>query len=162
VSPSWASVRSLRRYVVKAPIETVWEGIGRVGEFRTWWPWLVRFDGTGLVDGDRWSMQVRPPAPYRLAVVINLRQLEPPSYIEAAVSGDVVGTASMALSEHELGCQLLIDSSLAATRPMVRLACGVVPGLAARSHAALLDTGMRQFAERGLHTRIAVGPHPVL
>jgi hypothetical protein len=160
VSPAGASVHSLRRYVFEAPVETVWDGIGRVGEYRTWWPWLARFEGNGLVAGDTWSMEVRPQAPYRLAVAIRLDLVEPPWRTEAEVSGDVVGTASLSLAEHGSGCELVVDSTLVAVRPLVRWACGIVPGLAARSHAAVLDAGCRQFAERGLGVGITVGPHP--
>jgi hypothetical protein len=155
---SRSSVHSVRRYVFEAPVETVWAGIGRVGEYRTWWPWLADFTGTGLMAGDCWSMAVHPPAPYRLRVRVALVAVVAPHRIDAEISGDVIGTAGLVLTPVAASCELVIDSALTARRRWVRFLCTVVPGLAARSHRAVLDAGARQFAARGLGVAVTVGP----
>lgn len=186
-------VRSVRRYVFAAPVAQVWAALGTVDRYRAWWPWLGEFRATGLVEGDVWDCEVRPPAPYRLRVSITLGEVSAPTHVRAIVSGDVVGHAELslaALSPAGPGpglspagpgpagpgpagpgrrggpdatapaCELLLDSSLEAVRRSVRLVCLVVPGLASRSHAAVLDAGARQFAGRGLGAPVSLGPHP--
>jgi uncharacterized protein YndB with AHSA1/START domain len=166
-------VHTVRRFEIAAPLQAVWAAMTGVDRFRHWWPWLRAFEGTVLAEGERWACQLAPPAPYRLRVVLHLVEVVPARRVAAEVSGDVSGTARLdlrpirATPEGPAGaghgpeaCELVLESSLEAVKPVVRLACALLPGLAGRSHGAVVDAAVRQFAAQGVGAPLTVGPHP--
>jgi uncharacterized protein YndB with AHSA1/START domain len=141
-------VRSDRTYgFAHAPGE-VWDAIGRVDAYRDWWPWLRHFDADGLVAGDRWECAVRPPVPYTLRFAITLDEVEEHRRIDASVSGDLAGEATVVLVPTERGCEVRLTSSLAPTGQPLRSVMRVTPWLGRFGHDWVLDVGLRQFRRR--------------
>lgn len=143
-------VRSDRRYRFPHPPETVWAAIGQVDSFQDWWPWLRRFDAAGLVAGDRWACTIRPPLPYALELTVTLDEVDEPSRIEASVSGDIAGQASVTLDPTAEGCCVRLVSSLSPTGRPLRTVTRWAPWLARFGHDWVLDTGLAQFRQRAL------------
>jgi hypothetical protein len=71
--------------------------IERTDEFERWWAWLgeFRLHGPSLQRGSVMIGVVNPPLPYRIRV--DLEDCVRPATIDAAVHGDLVGRAHLAL-----------------------------------------------------------------
>jgi uncharacterized protein YndB with AHSA1/START domain len=88
-----------RRFLLEAPPAVVWEALSEPRRFESWWRWLgeLRVDGPGLVAGTVLSGVVSPPVPYRMRVSVLLERCVAPTRIDAAVHGDLEGTAWLEL-----------------------------------------------------------------
>jgi len=141
-------LRSERTYRIDRPPEHVWAAIGRVDAFQDWWPWLRHFDAEGLIVGDRWRCTIRPPLPYVLRLTIQIEEAAAPSRIEATVSGDISGHASVHLEPDGSGSAIRLTSRLAPARQPLRTIAMLTPWLARFGHDWVLDTGFEQFSAR--------------
>lgn len=146
------TVRSDRSYRFHRSAAEVWEAIGRVEDYRGWWPWLRHFEADGLVPGDRWACTIRPPLPYALHFTVTLDDIEPVSSITATVTGDIGGTAELTVSEPDdrRGCSIRLVSELEPRSTALRTVTRMAPWLARFGHDWVLDTGLGQFRRRAL------------
>ncbi len=143
-------VRGDRTFRFEQPADVVWDAIGRVESYRDWWPWLRDFEAEGLFAGDRWACAVRPPAPYTLRFTITLDDVEEHRRIDATVTGDLRGEASVALTPAPEGCEVRLTSSLAPAGQPLRTVMLLTPWLGRFGHDWVLDAGLRQFRRRAL------------
>jgi uncharacterized protein YndB with AHSA1/START domain len=143
-------VRSRREYRFDAPAAAVWEALGRVEDYRSWWPWLRRFDAPGLVEGASWRCTIRPPLPYSLRLTVHLEEVQQHAHIAATVTGDVEGDATIDLHADEDGCVVELRSALAPSGRPMRTVARFTPWIARFGHDWVLDTGLRQFRRRAL------------
>ena len=153
-------MRIARCYRFEAAPEAVWSAMSDVRQFRQWWPWLRRFRGVGLVTGDHWECEIRPPAPYLLHFVVTLREVCGPTLVVADITGDVEGEARLELVGHGGSCELRLTSELVPVRRALRVMAGVAWPLARWGHTHVLDTGARQFAGWALATTAKRGAVP--
>jgi len=84
-----------------APLE-LWAAIERIDQFELWWKWLgdLKLDGGGLRTGSVLRGTVAPPVPYRMRVAVELGRCLPGQLIDAAVTGDLDGPASLRLQPY--------------------------------------------------------------
>jgi hypothetical protein len=144
-------VVSDRRWRFDVEPAVLWDTIDTTADFRTWWPWLRRFDGHGLVAGDVWTAVVQPPLPYSLRFTITLDEVHPPSTVTATIAGEIEGTARLEISPADGGgCEARLVSYLAPSHPWLRTAARLARPVVAFGHDWVLDTGAKQFARRGL------------
>ena len=145
-------VDSDREYRFDRTPQEVWDAIAQVDSYPQWWPWLRRFDAAGLAVGERWRCTISPPVPYVLRLVLTIVEAHPPVRIDATVTGDIRGEASVELFGDGDGCRVRLRSSLAPARQPLRSVAALAPWLARRGHDWVLDTGSRQFRRRALRT----------
>ena len=143
-------VRSDRTYRFDRPAAVVWQAFARVDAYRDWWPWLRDFDAGALIAGDRWECTVRPPLPYVLRFTVTIDAAVEPERIEATVSGDLRGEATVELNADADGCVVRLRSTLRPTGQPLRMVATLAPWLARQGHDWVLDTGSRQFRRRAL------------
>jgi hypothetical protein len=124
--------------------------MGRVGDYRRWWPWLRRFDAAALTTGDVWAATVQPPLPYRLSFELHLLEVEPPHLVAVDVTGDIEGEARLEVSAVPAGSELHFRSQLAPTSTVLRAIATVAGPVARYGHEWVLDTGLEQFRARAL------------
>jgi uncharacterized protein YndB with AHSA1/START domain len=132
------------------PPEQLWAAIGQTGDYRTWWPWLRRFEAQGLIDGDVWSAVVQPPLPYRLAFTIDLASVDAPHRVSAEIEGDIEGWARLELQPTGSGTALHLESELAPTATFVQTVARFAPPVARFGHRWVLDTGLAGFRRHAL------------
>lgn len=138
-------VESDRRYRFPVQPGDLWAAIGDTGRYRRWWPWLRRFEGRGLVEGDRWCCVVQPPLPYPVRFTVELDEVVEGRLVAATVDGDVTGTARLEIGEHVEGCEARLVSSLAPNGRVLRVAATVAAPVVRFGHDWVLDAGARQF-----------------
>jgi uncharacterized protein YndB with AHSA1/START domain len=159
VSPDRLTLSSVRSYQFSANPEEVWRLLGRVDAYTRWWPWLRRFDATGLVPGDVWTCTIRPPLPYLLRAVVHVERVVPPTLVVAAVSGDIAGQCRVDLRDHPDGSEVRVTSELTATRGLITMVTWALPSIARWGHDWVLDAGARQFA-RALASPVGLAGEP--
>lgn len=144
-------IDSDRTFHFEADVEGVWAAFERVDQYQQWWPWLRRFEADGLTVGARWRCSVRTPAPYSLSFAIELVHIVPGTSINAVVSGDIAGDASLSLrSRAGGGTDLRLVSSLEPRRRTLSVVTRLIPWLARQGHDWVLDSGQREFEDRAL------------
>ena len=143
-------VHSDRTYRFDRPAAEVWQALGRVDSYREWWPWLHDFEAEALTTGDRWRCTVRPPLPYVLRFTVNIDEAVEPERIDATVSGDLRGEATVQLRDDTDGCAVRLRSTLQPAGRALRVVATLAPWLARQGHDWVLDTGSRQFRRRAL------------
>ena len=134
----------------------MWERISALENYRSWWPWLRRFDARALATGEEWRCEVQPPLPYIVRFQVAIEKVDPPAFVHALVLGDVVGDATLELEEAESGCRAILHSALAPGNSALRLVSRFAAPLARFGHDWVLDSGARQFIARAV-----VPPRPV-
>ena len=143
-------VRSDRRYRFAVSPERLWERMTSVEEYRTWWPWLHGLEADAFVTGASWACVIQPPVPYALRFDLELLAVEAPTLAVARLEGDIVGDASLDVTEVGGGVQARLVSDLAPGNRMLRVVAGLARPVARFGHDWVLDTGARQFREHAL------------
>lgn len=141
-------LRTDRRYPLDAPPDDVWRALESVDEYQSWWPWLRRFDAGALARGECWNARIRVPMPWSLRFRLELLGVRAPTTVEAAVSGDIEGTATLTLESSGTGSTLRLTSALVPRHRLLRMVNLTVPGVSRRLHDGVVDRAFRQFSER--------------
>ena len=149
------TISTVHGYDLPVGRDEVWGRICTVDDYRSWWPWLRRFDAEALAAGAEWSCEVQPPLPYLVRFRVAIERVDEPSLVHALVLGDVVGDATLELEETEEGCRAVLHSALAPGNAALRLVSRFASPLARFGHDWVLDSGARQFIAR------AAPPRPV-
>lgn len=148
-------VRSDHRSRFAVPPVELWAAMTRTDEYRAWWPWLRRFDGSGVAEGARWECVVQPPLPYSLRFTLELEDVEPARFVTASISGDITGHAAIDLTAVDLGegttgTELRLVSALAPDHAVLEAVARYARPLVRFGHDWVLGTGLRQFRQRAL------------
>jgi carbon monoxide dehydrogenase subunit G len=106
------------------PPDQLWDRLEEIDQFEGWWPWLsdLRLEGTGLTTGSVLHGVVNPPLPYRMRLRVELVDCVRPHSIEAKVSGDLSGDASLRLHADGGGTQVEVAWTIEVLHPAMRLA----------------------------------------
>lgn len=139
-----------RRYELPVSPTDLWSALERVDDYRSWWPWLRRFDAGALEAGHTWLAHVQPPIPYWVRFAVRIDDADAPRSINATVSGDVVGEARLEISDHPAGCEARLVSSLAPGNGVLKVVARMASPVVRFGHDWVLDTGARQFIRRAL------------
>ena len=144
------AITTVHQYELPLARGEVWSLISDVSEYRTWWPWLRSFEGVALAPGEEWWWEVQPPVSYLVRFRVSIEHVEPAVLVRARVGGDVVGTATLTLSDTDTGCAATLDSSLAPGNRALRLVSRFAAPIARFGHDWVLDSGARQFIARAV------------
>ena len=138
-------IRSDQRHAFDAPPEELWAAMVSVDRFRSWWPWLRRFEAAGVARGEVWTATVQPPLPYRLTFDLLLTEVDAPRAVAVDVTGDIEGAARLEVAPRGAGSELHFTSELIPTSSILRAVAQVAPPVARFGHQWVLENGLRQF-----------------
>lgn len=127
----------------------------RVDDYRSWWPWLRRFEPAALEPGARWRCRVQPPLPYAVRFDLVLTEVVDGRTVGADVEGDLTGRARLDVTADGSGSVLRLRSTLTPVDPFLRAIARVARPVATFGHDWILDTGFRQFSSHALPTPTA-------
>jgi hypothetical protein len=145
-------VRSDRTFEFTVGPDDLWSAVTRADRYRSWWPWLRRFDGVAFEEGARWRCAVRAPLGYRVRFDVVLSDVVPGRSAGGAGRRANAGRRPLDVRPADGGgSQLRLQSTLASERWPLRAIARLAPPVARFGHDRLLDTGVRQFRARALH-----------
>ncbi len=139
-----------RDWTFDVDTDELWGRIVAVDEYRSWWPWLRRFDADdGLVAGATWRCEVAPPLPYSVRFLVHLDGVDEGRGARATVTGDVQGDATLSIARLDAThSRARLRSRLAPANPMLRSTARVARPVVTWGHDWVLDQGRRQFVDR--------------
>ena len=143
-------LRSDQRHHFDAAPDQLWAAMTSTDRFRSWWPWLRRFDASGVARGDVWTATVQPPLPYRVSFDLLLTEVRAPQLVAVDVTGDIEGSARLEVLPNASGSELHFTSDLTPTSSLLRIVARMAPPLARYGHEWVLKTGLDQFRSRAL------------
>ena len=88
-------VRSDRTFAFPVGPAALWAALTSVDRYRSWWPWLRRFDGVSFVEGAHWRCAVRAPFGYPVRFEVVLDEVVAGRSAAAVVAGDIAGHARL-------------------------------------------------------------------
>lgn len=142
-------VRSDRTWRFDADAPTLWSALTDVDSYRTWWPWLSRFEAAkGFEPGARWDCTVQPPLPYTMKFTLWLEEVSPCVSADATIAGDIEGTARVSLHPDGAGTVVRLTSDLAPANRFLKQVAWVATPIVRFGHDWVLDTGAAQFRRR--------------
>ena len=143
--PSVIEFRDQFRFAV--PPDVVWGAIERTENFERWWGWLGDFhlDGPGLQPGSVLFGVVSPPLPYSMRVQVVLEDCVKPESIDAAVHGDLEGTAHLTLAPDHDGTLATATWTIEMMQRTMRLADRVAHPLLRWGHDRVVDATVASF-----------------
>ncbi|MHB8328984.1 MAG: SRPBCC family protein [Acidimicrobiales bacterium] len=142
------------RYDFDLPPREMWDAVEQPERFEAWWGWLreFRLEGGGLVDGAVLHGLVSPPVPYQMRIEVHLEHCQAPRRIDAVVTGDLRGTASLVLEPHDEGTRAEVAWTIEMMQRPMRLAARVAYPLLRWGHDRVVDAtvaGFRRHLQAG-------------
>lgn len=141
-------LRTDRRYPLDGPPQRAWDALTRVEEYQRWWPWVRRFDARALAPGARWQAKIRVPMPWSLRFTLDIDAVEAPERVDATISGDIEGTATITLEPDGTDAVIHLRADLAPRHRLLRAVNRLAPSVSRRLHDRVVDKAFRQFAAR--------------
>jgi uncharacterized protein YndB with AHSA1/START domain len=132
-----------------APPE-LWHRIEQVEQYERWWPWLeeLRLEGDRLEAGAMLNGVVIPPLPYRMRIRVELTRCEPPEAIDATISGDLVGRATLRVRPGGSGSLVEVAWTVEMMQRPMRLASRFGQPLLQWGHDRVVESTVAGFRRR--------------
>jgi carbon monoxide dehydrogenase subunit G len=129
------------------PPDEVWTIISRTDRFEDWWGWLRDFEteGTGLETGSVLRGVVVPPLPYRMRLEVVLTQSARPRRIDAVVSGDLRGDATLTFTPDGDGTEATVGWTIEMMQRPMRLAARLAHPLLRWGHDRVVQATVENF-----------------
>jgi hypothetical protein len=128
--------------------EVFWRTVQATDEYPRWWGWLRSFHADGLEAGTKAEFVVQGALPYRLRFVVAIERVVDERLVEAGVSGDLEGPASLEVEPTSEGCRAHLRWRLEPHEPLLRHLARVSHPLLAWSHDQVIAMGVAQFRRR--------------
>jgi carbon monoxide dehydrogenase subunit G len=149
------------------PPDEVWTIISRTDRFQDWWGWLreLETEGSALQTGSVLRGVVVPPLPYRMRLEVVLVKSTRPHRIDAVVSGDLRGDASLTFTPDGDGTQAIIGWDIEMMQKPMRLAARLAHPLLRWGHDLVVHATVEGFrrllaAEAGSGSTGSAGTGP--
>jgi len=142
-----------RTWDLSVPSEQLWPIVAVPHRYCEWWSWLERFDADEFRVGADIPLVIKSPLWYRLHTVLHVDRLEPARWMDATVTGDLTGPASLMIRDTKQGCQVTVTWSLTVRRPDLRMMARVGRPVLLWAHQQIVDSALEDFEERVLAAR---------
>lgn len=103
-----------------------------------------------LLAGRTATFEVRPPLPYRLAISVDVEEVEPCSLVVGSVGGDLTGPARLEIAAAGVGSEARLTWELELTRPSLRRLERVARPAMVWGHDVVVGVGVRRFRGRAV------------
>jgi hypothetical protein len=128
----------------------LWERMGQVEQYERWWPWLeeLHLDGGTLTTGAVVHGVIAPPLPYRMRIRVVLTRCEPPAAIDAVISGDLSGEATLRVRPGATGSLVEVAWTVEMMQRPMRLASRFGRPLLQWGHDRVVESTVAGFRRR--------------
>ncbi len=152
--------RFATHWYLDAPLQSVWDVIFDSDAWPTWWRDVLRVDllqagnaqGLGAVRRFTWKTAL----PYRLVFKAQTTRIEPPHLLEAAASGELVGSGLWRLNTQDQLTHVRYDWNVRTTRAWMNLLAPVARPAFTLNHRLVMRRGGEDLA-RHLRARLVRG-----
>jgi uncharacterized protein YndB with AHSA1/START domain len=142
--------RFLDRWLVRAPIERVYETIGDTLGYQRWWTdFVLRSEGDPGEPrpGKRNRLLVKAFLPYKVRFGLEVLEAERPRRILSRLSGDFDGTGEWQLTETAEGVEAFLDWRPEVNKRLIAYLTPVLRPLFRANHTWAMTRGERQINE---------------
>ena len=142
--------RFIDRWVVRAPIQRVYDTIGEVPAYERWWTdFVIRATGHHgpPAPGKRNDLLVKAYLPYKVNFGLEVIESDRPRRILARLSKDFDGTGEWTLDETADGTVATLDWRPSVNQALIRYLTPVLRGLFRSNHAWAMRRGETQIRE---------------
>lgn len=138
---------------VQAPPSAVWPLVYSPSVYPRWWPQYRSVERLNALDGvgQRFRTRVRGALPYIVSVELELVTFEEPVFMEARLSGDLVGSVRWTLTPEGSGTRLHLHEEVGTARRLFSALAPLLRPAFAWNHRIVMQAG-----ERGLQAAIRV------
>ena len=139
-----AQYRFLDRWFVPAPIDRVYEIVGDIAAYPSWWgdSFLEVEGDAGLpYPGRRADVLARGFLPYKVRWSATVRSCDPPHRIDVDLDGDFVGEGTWLLETVDGGTKAELDWRPAVEKPVVKQLSPVLKPLFSSNHRWAMRRG---------------------
>jgi hypothetical protein len=134
-----------RTFHLAAPVDAVWQALGDVARYPRWLPWLRRIDGE-LAEGALVRAVIQAPLPYRLHLLLRVREIEPRTRLDVDVGGDLVGPGRLTLHpDGSRRCDARLAWEVEARERLLRQAGRFGRPLVLWAHDRVVESGFDRF-----------------
>lgn len=133
------------RYDFAATPQRVWDEIASVERLEQLWRWLRIVDATHttVTSGTTVHGRVSPPIPWTMAVTVEMDTVVPGERVDATVTGDLVGPASLRIQPDEHGATVAVAWRMAMMQPGMRMAARLSRPLLVWGHDRVVESTVR-------------------
>ena len=132
------------------PPERLWAALSDTSRYPRWFPWLAAYDAGPLRAGTTATFVVRPPLPYRLRLVVDVREVVEGAVVDGVVGGDLSGPARLEVEPEGEGSAARLTWSLELQRPSLRRLERLARPAMVWGHDAVVAVGLRRFRRLAL------------
>ncbi|HKP17447.1 MAG TPA: SRPBCC family protein [Gaiellaceae bacterium] len=143
-----AQYRFLDRWLVRAPIERVYETVGDPLGYQRWWTdFVLRSEGDAGEPrpGKRNRLLVKAFLPYKVRFGLEVMEAERPTRILSRLSGDFDGTGEWQLTETAEGVEAVLDWRPEVNKRLITYLTPVLRPLFRANHTWAMTRGERQI-----------------
>jgi hypothetical protein len=145
---------------IHAPIERVWDEIFHAERWPSWWKYVISVDGLepGAADGvgKRQRLRFRTRLPYTLDFDTRFTRVQPPSELDAQVTGELEGTGRWTLTSVDGGTLTRCDWDVRTTVRWMNLLGPVARPVFTWNHDELMRVGGESLARQlGVDSTVA-------
>lgn len=138
-------------WVVPAPVDELWDLLGRTDRYTDWWSWLHEFDAAGLIPGTTARATIRSPLRYSLRCAVHVEDVEARHHVATKVDGDLRGPARLDVRPDPAGSVARLQWSVAIADPPLAALSRVARPAMEWAHDQVVAIGFEQFLRRALH-----------
>jgi hypothetical protein len=116
--------------------------------YESWWPWMrhLEVDGEPMAPGTTFSFLVVAPIPFAMRLRARVTEADPPDRVEADVSGDLSGVATMTFAPSgRRGAVADISWDVEVVRPGLRPIARVTRPILLWGQGWAVDVAFREF-----------------
>jgi hypothetical protein len=125
----------------------LWPEITDLRRFETWWSWLkdAELQPDEVASGSVLTFSIVSPLPYKLRCRVEFVEVVAEERIEALVSGDLKGWASLDIGSRQGGSSVWLRWELEPTQTPMRMLIRVARPLIMRTKDWAIDLALRSF-----------------
>lgn len=134
--------------------EELWPELIDLRRFEKWWSWFreAQLEPEEVADGSVLTFSIVSPLPYKLHCRVEFVEVIAAERIDASVSGDLKGWASLEIEPHDRGSRVWLRWELEPTQTPMRLLVRMARPLIMKTKDWAVDIALRAFrrnVERG-------------
>jgi carbon monoxide dehydrogenase subunit G len=143
-------VRYRKTHRFNATPDRIWRLVEEPQHFPRMWPWMKEPELTGgrVAPGARLRFVIDPPFPYRMQVDATFTEVVEPERVEAALTGDLEGTASISFTGDERETLADVSWEVEMKHRGMRVAARVARPVLMRAHDWAVRVALRGFRKK--------------